>query len=118
MVARRLRHKNMSAKTVHLWLSGPEMAHFGAQRTYKEPTDDSYELYLRALKIMANTGQKKLKIRALGLTCSSLFPANRLLLLKEEKRREDLKKALDCINNKLGDWTIYPAIITLTQKNT
>ncbi|MCX5701872.1 MAG: DNA polymerase IV [Candidatus Omnitrophica bacterium] len=117
MVARRLRQKNIAAKTVHLWLSGPEMAHFGAQKSYKEPTDDSHEVYLRALKIMATGGQKTLKIRALGLTCSNLFPANRLLLLKEEKRREALIKTLDSINTKLGDWTIYPAVITLAKKN-
>ncbi len=116
MVARRLRQNNLVAKTVHLWLSGPQMADFGAQKTYQEPTNDSYEIYLRALNIMAKTSPKTPKIRAIGVTCSNLLAANYAPLLKEEKRREDLIKALDCINTRLGDWSIYPAVITLTRK--
>lgn len=45
MVGRRLREKNMTAKTVHLWLNSPEMANFGAQKTFQEPTNDSYDIY-------------------------------------------------------------------------
>lgn len=116
MVGRRLRQKNMAAKTVHIWLNGPEMANFEAQKTYKEPTDDGYEIYLRALKIMAKMPQKSLKIRALGVTCSNLSTVNYLLLLREEKRREDLIKAVDSINTRLGDWSVYPAVITLAKK--
>ncbi len=116
MVGRRLREKNTAAKTVHLWLSGPEMPNFGAQRTYKEPTNDSYDIYLKALNIMARISQRIPKIRALGITCSNLFPVNYSPLLKEEKRREDLIKALDSINSRLGEWSIYPAAITLAKK--
>lgn len=116
MVGQRLRQHNLAAKTVHLWLNGPETAHFGAQRTYKEPTNDGYEIYLRALKIMAKIGQKTPKIRAIGITSSNLFRPNYLPLLKIEKRREDLLRALDSINSKLGDWSIYPAKLILAQK--
>ena len=115
MVGRRLRQQNMACKTVHLWLSGPEMAHFGAQKTYREPTNDSYEIYLRSLRIMAKTGQKSPKIRALGVTCSNLFPADNSALLKEDIRKEGLIKALDSINTRQGDWSIYPASVTLTR---
>lgn len=69
MVARRLRERKLAAKTIHLWLSGPEIAHFGAQKTYPEPTDDGYEIYQRSLKIMAKIGPKPSKIRALGVAC-------------------------------------------------
>jgi len=116
MVARRLREKNLAAKTIHLWLNAPGMAHFGAQKAYKEPTADGYEIYFRALKIMAKIGQQLPKIRALGVTCSNLFSADYSLLLKEEKRREALTKAIDSINDRLGDWSIYPAAITLAKK--
>jgi len=127
MVGRRLRQNNLAAKTVHIWLSGPQMPNFGAQQTYSEPTNDSYSIYLKALKIIARMGQKTGQrpvvcppigkaIRALGVTCSNLFPVNYPPLLKEEKRRGDLIKAIDSINNRLGDWSIYPAAITLTEK--
>jgi DNA polymerase-4 len=116
MVARRLREKNLVAKTVHLCLSGPEMAHFGAQKTYQEPTNDGYEVYLRSLKIMLKKDQKLPKIRALGITCSNLFSASYPPLFNEDKRREALVKAVDSINTKQGDWTIYPAVIILANK--
>ncbi len=116
MVGRRLRQNNLAAKTVHLWLSGPEMPNFGAQKTYKEPTNDSYDIYLKTLNIMARISQKIPRIRALGITCSNLFPVNYPPLLKEEKRREDLIKAQDAINTRFGDWSIYPAVITLAKK--
>ncbi|PIP18608.1 MAG: hypothetical protein COX41_07245, partial [Candidatus Omnitrophica bacterium CG23_combo_of_CG06-09_8_20_14_all_41_10] len=33
MVGERLRQQKLAAKTVHLWLSGPEIGGFGAQKT-------------------------------------------------------------------------------------
>lgn len=126
MVGRRLRQENLTARRVHLWLNGPEMPGFGSQRTFQEPTNDSYEIYLQALKIMARTpktGQKRPvvchpigKIRALGVTCSSISAVNYLPLLKEQERREELLKAVDKINTKLGDWSIYPAAIHPARK--
>jgi DNA polymerase-4 len=117
MIARRLRQKNLAAKTVQLWLDGPEMAHFETQKTYKEPTNDGYEVYLRSLKVMAKIGPKLPKIRALGIISSNLFSVNYPPLFNEEKRREALVKAVDSINTKQGDWTIYPAVITLTRNH-
>jgi DNA polymerase-4 len=116
MVARRLRQGNWVAKTVHLWLNGPEIANFGAQQTFQQPTDDGYEIYLRCLKVRAKIGQKQPKIRAMGVTCSSLFDTSYPPLFKSQKRGEDLKKAIDTINNRMGEDTIYPAVITLTRK--
>lgn len=117
MVGSRIRQENLTARTVHLWLNGPEMPGFGSQRTFQEPTNDSYEIYLQALKIMAKVGSGMPRIRALGVTCSSLSKVDYLPLFKEQKRREDLLKAVDKINTKLGDWSIYPAVIHLARKN-
>jgi len=116
MVARRLREKNLTAKTVHLWLNGPEMANFGAQKTFQEPNNDGYEIYHRCLKIMLKKEQTMPKIRALGVSCSSLIQANYTALFKEEQRREALIKAIDKINTQYGEDSIYPAVITITRK--
>jgi DNA polymerase-4 len=115
MVARRLREKNLGAKTVHLWLSGPQIRHFGQQTTYKEPTNDGYEIYLRGLKIIKKFGPQMPKIRGLGVSATGLFSAETLLLLKEDIKRRDLTEALDSINNRFGDWSIYPAEVLLAQ---
>jgi DNA polymerase-4 len=119
MVGKRLRENSLVARTVHLWLNGPEMGNLGAQKAYKEATNDGYDIYHRCLKIMAKMGQKRAlerpKIRALGVTCSNLYEANYPPLFKEQKRREDLIKALDKINSCFGEDTIFPAVITLTK---
>ncbi|MDD5506242.1 MAG: DNA polymerase IV [Candidatus Omnitrophica bacterium] len=115
MVSARLRHKNLVSATVHLWLNGPEIGNFGAQRTYQTPTNDGYEICQRALKIMARSALKNPKIRAIGVTCASLFWGTYQPLLREEIRREGLIQALDRINNRFGEGSIYPAITDLTR---
>jgi len=115
MVAQRLRDQNLVSATVHLWLNGPEIGNFGAQKTYQAQTSDGYEIYQRALKIMAKSPLKNPKIRAIGVTCSSLFWGAYLPLLSEEIRREGLIRALDRINNRFGEGSIYPAITDLTR---
>ena len=116
MVGERLRRKNLVADSVHLWLNGPEIGVFCRQKTFKQGTHDSYEISQRALKIMAKTGKKMPKIRALGVTCGSLNQPNYPPLFKEQKKREELIKALDKINTRFGESSIYPAITDLTRR--
>ncbi|RKY30091.1 MAG: hypothetical protein DRP74_07665 [Candidatus Omnitrophota bacterium] len=115
MVGRRLREQNLAARTIHLWLNGPEIGNFGQQKTYKEPTSDGYEIYQKTCQIWAKNSKKWPKVRAMGVSCSNLSRQNNLSLLKEVKRREDLVKAVDRINSRLGDWTIYPAAATMAK---
>jgi len=65
---------------------------------------------------MAKLSLKTPKIRALGVTCSNLSTINYSPLFKEQKRREDLIKAIDKINTCHGEGSIYPAVITITRK--
>ena len=115
MVATRLRQQNLVSSTVHLYLSGPEIENFGAQKTYQSQTSDGYELYQRALRIMAKLAPKILRIRAIGVTCGNLSWGSYQPLFKEEIRREGLIKALDRINNRFGEGSIYPAITAFTR---
>ncbi|MFH0917545.1 MAG: DNA polymerase IV [Candidatus Omnitrophota bacterium] len=115
MVATRLRQQNLISATAHLWLNGPEIGNFGAQKTYQLATNDGYEIYQRTLKIMAKSSLKNPRIRAMGVTCSSLSRSIYQPLLSEDIRRGELIKALDCINNRFGERSIYPAITDLTR---
>ncbi|PIQ85728.1 MAG: hypothetical protein COV73_05525 [Candidatus Omnitrophica bacterium CG11_big_fil_rev_8_21_14_0_20_43_6] len=115
MVASRLREQNLGSATVHLWLNGPEIGNFGAQKTHQLATNDGYEIYQRALKIMAKSRLQNPGIRAIGVTCSSLSKGTYQPLLKEEIRREELIQALDRINNRFGEGSIHPAITDLTR---
>jgi len=115
MVARRLREQKMLSQTVHLWLNGPEIGNFGAQQTFELPTDDGYEINRRCLKIMARTGRKRPKIRALGVTCSHLATPKYPPLFNEQKRRGALLEAVDLINSRHGSGSIDPAVIYLAR---
>ena len=116
MVGRRLREQNLVARTVYLWLNGPEIGSFGAQKTFSQAFNDGYDIYQACLKIRAKIGRNRPKIRALGISCSNLSRAYYQPLFREQKRREELIKAVDRINTRYGDEAIYPAIITLTKK--
>ena len=116
MVGARLRQQNLIARTVQLWLNNPQTGDFLGQKTFSIATNDSYEIYLRTLRIMARVSQRSHKIRALGVTASGLSQQNYLSLLLEEKRREALIKATDKINSRFGDSTIIPAQVILTRK--
>jgi len=115
MVATRLRQQNLVSATVHLWLNGPEIGNFGAQKTYQALTNDGYEISQRALKIMEKLSHRNPRIRAIGVTCGSLSWGVYQPLLSEEVRREGLIQALDRINNRFGEGVIYPAITALTR---
>jgi len=116
MVGERLRQQNLVARTVHLWLNNPQTGDFLGQKTFSIATNDSYEIYLRTLKIMARIPKDCHKIRAIGITASGLAQQSYLLLLPEEKRREALVRAMDKINSRFGDSSIIPAQVILTRK--
>jgi hypothetical protein len=70
----------------------------------------------RSLKIMAKIAPQMPHVRALGVTCSNLHSNDYPPLLNEQKRREDLIKAMDKINSRLGDGSIYPAVIDISKR--
>ena len=116
MVAERLRQANFVSSTAHIWLNGPEIGGICAQKTFQQATNDGFEVYQRCLKIMARMCPKSQKIRALGVTCSGLVLDQQPELFNEQKRRQRLLLAVDKINNRFGDSSIYPAVTILTRK--
>ncbi|MDD2752844.1 MAG: DNA polymerase IV [Candidatus Omnitrophica bacterium] len=116
MVGQRLRAQNLTSNTIHLWLNSPEKGNFNQQKTFQQETSDGYEIFCRALKIIPKFSLGMPKIRAIGVTCSHLLAANYPPLFKEQKRREELIKALDKINSRHGEGSIYPAIISIAKE--
>ncbi|MDP2940757.1 MAG: DNA polymerase IV [Candidatus Omnitrophota bacterium] len=116
MVGVRLRQTSLLAQTIHVCLSGPQIGNFSCQRSFSHATNDDAEVFNRALKIIVDLGLQSPKIRSLGITCSRLSQPVYPPLFKEQKRREDLLKAIDRINSRHGERAIFPAIITLSEK--
>lgn len=115
MAAKRLREADLSAKTVHLWLNGPKIGNITCQKTFSQATNDDYEISQRAVKIMTKTCPQTAAIRALGVACGGLGKTEGPPLFIEQKRRGELLKALDAINDRFGEETIYPAVVNLTR---
>jgi DNA polymerase-4 len=117
MVSRRMRQQGLASQTVHLWLASPDKGDFGAQRTFQQAINDGFEIYRRALKIGARSGLNHHKIRAIGVSCAKLQKSSYSHpLFREEQRREGLIQAVDKINSRFGEDSIYPAVTTLARK--
>ncbi|MFA5499698.1 MAG: hypothetical protein WC404_01310 [Candidatus Omnitrophota bacterium] len=94
MVAERLRHQGLAAATTHLWLNGPKIGNFGAQKTFPEATNDGQEIFRRVLVNMSKLGPKTPKTRALGVTCSivSHIPVICLYLTNRRAGKRSLRR--------------------------
>jgi hypothetical protein len=110
MVAFRLRQQQLSGRTVHLWLNGPELGSYGAQKRFPDPVADGREIAQMALKIRPDLAQNPPKVRALGVTVSSLCRPQEQLYFGNHVSRQALNRALDRINSRFGEEAIYWAI--------
>ncbi|MFC1698613.1 DNA polymerase IV [Candidatus Omnitrophota bacterium] len=114
MVAQRLRNLLLEGSVVHLYLRGPDLQWWSKQKSFSEATFDGKQIYQRSL-IILNSLPKQLKlVRALGVTVSKLIPTNPAYLFEQDIKRQELLLALDQINARFGDQTIYPAQFTIT----
>ncbi|MDP2939061.1 MAG: DNA polymerase IV [Candidatus Omnitrophota bacterium] len=119
MVGRRLREQNLEAKTLYLYLHNSKHQGISRQKTFSLSTFDGFEIYLRCLFIIKNSQKSLKRVRCLGISASNLFPPERPYLFASQDRREALIFSLDKINNKFGDWMIFPASVTslISSKN-
>ena len=118
MVGRRLRALNLEARSQSLILWGPEIGNFSCQKTFSQATNDSFEIYRRAVKIMLQKKPRLSGVRGLGVTCFGLVKSNYYYsLFYELRKREALTRTIDKINSTFGENTIYPAIYCLISKN-
>lgn len=137
MVAQRLRKSGLEAHTVHVWLSnGPsgsssaQRAHpkaqraegsylnggFSRQKTFQTGVHMGSELFLRSQAILGLKKAQKTPVRALGISVSGLHQKSQEPLLEKEQKDESLAIVMDGINDKYGDWTLYPAVLGLIHK--
>lgn len=134
MVARRLRAKNLTGKTIHCWyreafhlrfhLEGEKMQlHLPGEfngdgmQTTIFATNDGLDIFKAAWKIFQQIWNQE-KIRMIGISISNLkskLPQN-LSFLPEVKRKEIIVSALDKINDKYGEFTLQRGILLTSPK--
>ncbi len=110
MVAERTRKYGLSGRTTGLWLSF-ENESFFRQKTHPIATHDGWEIFSRAKAIYGPKKAHFRAIRALGVQLMGLEKDLTPPLLPGQKRREELLGAVDRINGRFGNWTLYPAAI-------
>jgi DNA polymerase-4 len=111
MVAQRARKTKCSGKTVSLWVNSRKES-FLRQKTYQLPTQDGWEIFTRSKGLFGQKNGISRPVRALGVSLQGLVFDEAPPLLVEQKRREALLEAQDKINEKYGDWTLVPAVLS------
>lgn len=111
MVGFRLRRNNLASTTVHVYLRKPNLEFMGKEKNFKEPTNDSQVLFRRVLFILDKLNFRNNAVRALGVTARNLTQAAYNCLFTYQEKRNKVLKAQDKINERFGDWTLYPASI-------
>ncbi|MCX5708453.1 MAG: DNA polymerase IV [Candidatus Omnitrophica bacterium] len=111
MVAFRLRKQGLESRVSSLYLRGSETA-FSREKNFQSLTADPARIYERNLLILESFRLKNFPVRALGVCASALAPAQGFYLFPADQKRRSLLDAVDSINQRLGDWSIYPAAIS------
>ncbi len=106
MVGRRARRYGVTGRTVTLTLRYADFTTFSRQQVQPELICRSEEIYRAALRILDNLLLTQ-PVRLLGVRLSQLQHKDRqLLLLPEERRRQQLTESLDSANDKYGEFAV------------
>ena len=116
MIAQKLRKSGLEAYTVHAWLNNHLNGGFSRQKTFQAGIFMGGDIFLRSQAILGLKKAKRMPIRSMGISVSGLCSKSQVPLLEKEQKDESLGVLMDRINDKYGDWTLYPAVIGLIQK--
>lgn len=106
MVGRRARCYGVSGKTVTLTVRRSDFSTFSRQQIQPLPISSSEDIYYAALRILDGLLLTQ-PIRLLGVRLSNLqYRDCQLLLLQEDRRRQQLTASLDQVNDRHGEFTV------------
>ena len=118
----KLRYKNMCARGVMVYARYSSGDYWYDKKVFKTTFFSNAEICRRAL-LLFNRRPQDDYIREIGVSCYKLSPSdqNQLSLLEEVNQEVWLSQALDCINQKYGNFTIayasaYPSHQMVKQK--
>ncbi len=109
MVGRRARRYGVSGRTVTLTVRYADFTTFSRQQIQQNDICLTEQIYRSVLKILDNLLLTQ-PVRLLGVRLSSLQHHQRqLLLLPEDRKRQQLTRALDQVNDRYGEFTLMSA---------
>jgi DNA polymerase-4 len=110
MVAYRLRKERLDSRTVHVYMHG-SFGVFAKQKSFGSATHDPAALFQRVLAVIDSFGGQRLSAKAIGVAATGLTCLDDLHLFPSDQKKERLLGAIDTINARFGEWSVYPASV-------
>jgi DNA polymerase-4 len=129
MVGRRLRIDHYAGRVVHLYVRFADMSGVGKQRALKRYIDEGSDIFHIACSIMDellpnwhffDKERRVLKnpVRLVGISVRQLIKAQpQLELYTDSIRRWQLREAIDSINDKYGEFTVFRGMLLTMETN-
>jgi DNA polymerase-4 len=117
-MARRLRKALKTARGIHVACGYIDGSYWHRGRTFNEEMFTTDELYKKVMLVFNSQPQRKV-VTKLEVHCFDLSDASAMqepLFETRWERKRRVSQALDNINNKWGEWTIYSARMTWREK--
>ncbi|NJD37149.1 MAG: DNA polymerase IV [Geobacter sp.] len=108
MVGRRARKYGLAGKTISVYVRlGDFFSNFQKQTTLSTPINLSDDIYQATVRVFDTMGIDQ-PIRLLGISLSNLYEyeGQQISLFESDRRKEQLTKAMDAVNNKMGDFKV------------
>ena len=116
-IAFRLRQGRLLARTITLVVRYKDFETFSRQESIRTHTDDGYDIYLSAFKILQTFRPFPHPVRLLGVSCSELAANHwQEYLLEALTRKRTLNHLCDGLNKKYGRKSIRPASLIIAEK--
>jgi len=113
-VARRMRHKSLTGKTVTLKVKYFDFVQITRSTTLPKSINDGLEIYSAACRLLEKTEAAKKPIRLLGISLSQLSflgIGTQLALFDQDQssqKRQRLNTVLDSLYERFGDKSVIP----------
>jgi len=117
MVGRRARRYRVSGRTVHLYIRFADFySSVGKQETLQNYINQSEDIYKTAVAIL-DTLELPQAVRLLGIKLTNLrYHTEQLPLFEEERRKSQMVRAMDDVNDRFGDFTVTFGSLMATQE--
>lgn len=119
MVGRRARNYGLAGKTISVYVRlGDFYSNFQKQTTLTSPISLSDDIYRTAVRVFDSIGIDR-PIRLLGVSLSNLYEqeGSQLSLFDTDRKKEQLARAMDTVNTRLGDGAIiFGSLLDLRER--
>jgi len=112
-ISNRLRRLNLEAKTICVQIANSIQQGLFKRKTFQQGFWLGYDIFRCAKVILDLKNGYKISARIVRISVSNLGIKLQTPLFENEIKKEILYQKVGQINDKFGEWTIYPAIIKL-----